>query len=177
MNTPVAESAPPQTQPAKASAEPMPTTLRALLIPYSGGQVLLPNHLVAEVLPFASPLSLDNAPPWVAGTMLWKALTIPLIRLEYLFVDDADRLKDLHYSRIVVLQALADHPKLHYFALLSSAAPRIFELARHDIADTEEYQRAEPEPGILSRVKVLGQQAIIPDLNVLETQLNGIMSS
>lgn len=55
--------------------------LRCLLITVQGGQVILPNSLVAEVLPFATPLRIESAPTWVVGAMLWHNLTTPIISL------------------------------------------------------------------------------------------------
>jgi chemosensory pili system protein ChpA (sensor histidine kinase/response regulator) len=58
-----------------------PSNLRCLLITVQGGQVILPNSLVVEVLPFATPLRIEAAPHWVVGAMLWHNLTTPLISL------------------------------------------------------------------------------------------------
>ena len=38
------------------------SNLRCLLIAVQGGQVILPNSLVVEVLPFATPLQIEAAP-------------------------------------------------------------------------------------------------------------------
>ena len=74
--------------------------LRCLLVALQGGQILLPNSLVVEVLPFATPLRIETAPHWVVGAMLWRNLTTPLISLGRLIFRVAPE-ADLN-SRIII---------------------------------------------------------------------------
>jgi chemosensory pili system protein ChpC len=149
-----------------------PQILRSLLITFQDGQAILPNSTAVEVLPFAPSLGIENAPRWVIGAMLWKALTIPLVSLERL-VSNEDSSEAGNYTRIIIVHALGKHPRLRYFGLLGSEAPRIIELERSGISLEV---NLEPLPtGVLNRVSVYGQSAIIPDMDAIESILNRVM--
>jgi chemosensory pili system protein ChpC len=149
-----------------------PQVLRSLLIAFQGGQAILPNSAVVEVLPFAPSLGIENAPRWVIGAMLWKALTIPLVSLERLIVTE-NASETGHYTRIIIVHALGNHPRLRYFGLLGSEAPRIIELERSGISLEI---NLDPLPtGVLNRVLVYGQSAVIPDMDAIESILNRVM--
>ena len=84
------------------------SNLRCLLIAVQGGQVILPNSLVVEVLPFATPLQIEAAPHWVVGAMLWRNLTTPLVSLGRLIFRVAPE-ADLN-SRIIFINAVGMNP-------------------------------------------------------------------
>jgi chemosensory pili system protein ChpC len=149
-----------------------PQILRSLLITFQGGQAILPNSAVVEVLPFAPSLGIENAPRWVVGAMLWRALTIPLVSLERLMITENSN-ETGNYTRIIIVHALGNHPRLRYFGLLGSEAPRIIELERSGIS-LEINLDALPT-GVLNRVSVYGQSAVIPDMDAIESILNRVM--
>ncbi len=145
--------------------------LRTLVIPFQGGQAILPNSTVVQVLPYAKPLRLENAPTWTVGAMLWRARTIPLISLGRLV--DPFLIESEESSRIVVLNTLNQRPKLSNIGMLCTEPPRLVNLTRMAInVDLE----AGPQPyGVLRWVKVHSQIAMIPDLDYIETQLAPVM--
>jgi len=151
--------------------QPQPQALRSLLISFQGGQAVLPNSTVLEVLPFAKPLRMENAPPWVVGAILWKSLTIPLVSLERL-VFRTNPGAGAH-SRIIVVSALGNDPKLRDFGFLGTEAPHLLDLKRADVALFETGEP--PMPGVLCRVKVKGQEAVIPDMNAIESVLSRLV--
>ena len=98
------------------------SNLRCLLITVQGGQVILPNSLVVEVLPFATPLRIEMAPHWVVGAMLWHNLTTPIISLGRWFFSVAPD-ADLN-SRVIIVNTLGADSRLPHFGILGTAAPR-----------------------------------------------------
>ena len=143
-------------------------TLRSILISFQGGIAILPNSTVVEVLPFATPLRMEEAPPWVVGAILWKTLTIPIVSLERL-IYRTDPGSGAH-SRIIVVSALGNNPKLRDFGFLGTEAPQLMDLKRSDIAL---HKTREPAmPGVSCRVSVKGHEAVIPDMVAIESVLN-----
>ena len=164
---------------------PMPTTselvpeaqaltLRTLIVPYKGGQAVLPNTMVVEVLPYAPSLGIENAPPWVIGSMLWKALPLPLISLEFMAADGPLPEAGTH-SRIIVVQAVNNHPKLRYYGLVGSEAPRIIDLEREQIAK-EVFLMSSPA-NVASQVLIQGHSGIVPDIDAIETALSEVLTA
>lgn len=150
------------------------SNLRCLLITVQGGQIILPNSLVAEVLPYAAPLRIETAPHWVVGAMLWRNLTTPLVslgRLIFRVAPDADL-----NSRIIIIHSLGTDSKLPHFGLLGTAAPRPLNLQRHEIVlDTQTSGAEVNRPGILSWARYQESPVIIPDLETIEAVLQPLV--
>ncbi|MBS1220472.1 MAG: cheW-like domain protein [Proteobacteria bacterium] len=150
------------------------SNLRCLLIAVQGGQVILPNSLVAEVIPFATPLRIEAAPQWVVGAMLWRNLTTPLISLGQLIFRVAPD-TDLN-SRIIILNTLGSDSQLPHFGLLGTSAPRPVNLQRSEISLDPDVAETDPrEPGILSRARYQDQPVLIPDLDAIEAVLQPLV--
>lgn len=150
------------------------SNLRCLLIAVQGGQVILPNSLVAEVLPFATPLRIEAAPQWVVGAMLWRNLTTPLISLGQLIFRVAPD-TDLN-SRIIILNTLGSDSQLPHFGLLGTSAPRPVNLQRSEISLDPDVAETDPrEPGILSRARYQDQPVLVPDLDAIEAVLQPLV--
>ncbi|PIE83082.1 MAG: hypothetical protein CSA09_03145 [Candidatus Contendobacter odensis] len=149
-------------------------SLRCLLITLHGGQVILPSSLVIEVLPFATPLRIEAAPPWVVGAMLWQNLTTPLVSLGRLVFgvppdDDTN-------SRIVIVNALGVDPKLPHFGILGTAAPRPFSMQREDIClDPAAPEEDSDHLGVLGWARYNEHPVIIPDLEAIESVLQPLV--
>ncbi len=147
--------------------------LRCLLVAVQGGQLLLPNSLVAEVLPFATPLWIEGAPEWVVGAMLWRNLTTPLVSLGRLIYGVAAE-ADLN-SRIIIVNALGAHSRLPYFGLLGTAAPRPLNLHRFEIdLDPSAASRGE-QLGVLSWAHYENEPVVIPDMDAIEAVLRPLV--
>ena len=146
-------------------------SLRTLVINFKGGRALLPNSTVVEVLPFATPLRMEQAPPWVVGAMLWRSRTMPLVSFERLVLRTSPG--PGAHTRIVVVNALGRDPRLPNFGFLGTEAPRPISLSRDLIGDNPD---AEPAtPGVLAQVLLDGQEAIIPDMNAIEAVLSRVI--
>jgi chemosensory pili system protein ChpC len=141
-----------------------PSVLHSFLVPFQGGQVLLPHSSLVDVLSFTTALKLENAPPWVMGTVLSRARHVPLVSLERL-IDGAEAGPD-RYTRIVLVNTLGTDSRLSYIGLLGTDAPHLLNVEREDI--TRDETPVAPATGVLCRVRVKGQAAIIPDISALE---------
>ena len=148
--------------------------LRCLLITVQGGQIILPNSLVVEVLPYATPLRIETAPHWVVGAMLWRNLTTPLIslgRLIFRVAPDADL-----NSRIIIAHALGADSNLPHFGILGTAAPRPLNLQRHEISlDPETPESELNRPGVLTWALYQEQPVIIPDMETIKAVLQPLV--
>lgn len=156
-----------------------PQSLRSFLVPFEGGQVLLPHTLIVKVLSCATPLRLENAPDWVVGSLLWQAFNVPLISLERLLygAEAAGKVEAnaSGYAHVVVLNTLSQDARLPYCGLLGTDAPRLLNLERGDVSLDE----AAPlrVPGVAQWVLVKDQPALIPDLDALAGALIPLMGN
>ena len=150
------------------------SNLRCLLIAVQGGQLILPNSLVVEVLPFATPLRIEAAPHWVVGAMLWRNLTTPLVslgRLIFRVSPDADL-----NSRIIIVNTLGTDSRLPHFGILGTSAPRPINLQRADLEPDPEVGESDSDlPGILSWARYQEKPIIIPDMEAIEAVLRPLV--
>ena len=146
--------------------------LSSVLIGLRKGQAILPQSVVVESLPYATPLRIENAPPWVVGAILWRARTTPLVSLETLI--EGSRTDPGARSRIVVLNALGNDPKLPNYCILGTEMPQSISLRRSEIViDEEEILRPE---GVLAHVRINNEEGIIiPNLDFIEEVLSQVM--
>lgn len=149
-------------------------SLRCLLISVQGGQAILPNSVIVEVLPFATPLKIESAPHWVVGAMLWRNLTTPLISLGRLIFRVAAE-ADLN-SRIIIVNSLGADARLPHFGILGTSAPRPINLQREELKSNQEIDDGDLGlPGILSWARYQEQPVIIPDLEAIEAVLQPLV--
>lgn len=150
------------------------SNLRCLLVNVQGGQAILPNSLVVEVLPFATPLRIEAAPHWVVGAMLWRNLTTPLVslgRLIFRVPPDADL-----NSRIIIVNTLGADSRLPHFGVLGTSAPRPINLQRDDLEpDSDVGEEDLHLPGILSWARYQDKPIIIPDMEAIEAVLRPLV--
>ena len=149
------------------------SNLRCLLIAVQGGQVILPNSLVVEVLPFATPLQIEAAPHWVVGAMLWRNLTTPLVslgRLIFRVTPEADL-----NSRILFVNALGSDSRLPHLGILSTSVPRPLDLQRQEIGLDPDVAAESNRPGVLSWARYRDQPVVVPDLEAIEAVLQPLV--
>ncbi len=138
-------------------------SLGALLLPLGDRQLLVPNSVVAELVPYRAPRAMPDMPGWVLGQIDWRDLRLPLLCFE---LACGARLVAGEQPRIAVLNALGGREHVKFIALLLQGIPRSVRvdaaLPRHPapLASLE-----------LEAVRVDEQEARIPDLIALEDKL------
>ena len=78
--------------------------IRGVLIQVARGRLLLPNATIAEVLSYAAPEPVADAPEWLLGRIRWRGWMVPLVAFSRLagIADDRPGLG----SKVLVLKAL-----------------------------------------------------------------------
>ena len=139
--------------------------IRGVLIQVAGGRLLLPNATIAEVLSYADPDPVANAPDWLLGRIRWRGWQLPLVAFARL-TGIAEERGGLG-SKVVVLKALGGDPKAPYFAILTQGFPRLVTVARDTVVTDTTSDEALPE-GVQARVLLNEDEALLPDLEHIE---------
>jgi chemosensory pili system protein ChpC len=139
--------------------------IRGVLIQVAGARLLLPNATIAEVLSFADPDPVPNAPDWLLGRIRWRGWQLPLIAFARL-AGIADERGGLG-SKVVVLKALGGDPKAPFFALLTQGFPRLVTVSQAALAAAAGEGEALPA-GVQARVVLNEDAALLPDLEQVE---------
>lgn len=141
--------------------------IRGVTIAVTNGRLLLPNATVAEVITYSEPEPVEGAPDWLLGRIRWRGWRIPILsfaRLAGFSAQEGER-----GAKVAVLKALSGHPRLPYFCMITQGFPRLTTVAADALLE-----RAEDTPlppGVLMRVQLRDDEAVIPDLEDVEGRL------
>lgn len=146
--------------------------IRGVLIQVADARLLLPNATIAEVLSFSAPEPIPGAPNWLLGRIRWRGWQLPLIGFSR-FAGTGHDQGGLG-SKVIVLKALGGDPKRPYFALLTQGFPRLVTVAESALQaiDSDETLPA----GVLVRVRLNEDEALLPDLAALEEHLAQVLA-
>ena len=147
--------------------------IRGVLIQVAGTRLLLPNATIAEVLSYAEPEPLEDAPDWLLGRIRWRGWQLPLVSFAR-FAGIAEEQGGLG-SKVIVLKALGGNPKRPYFALLTQGFPRLVTVTEQTLATQEEGDGL--PAGVLARVRLNENDAMVPDLAALEQRLHAALAA
>lgn len=144
--------------------------IRGVLIQVQGARLLLPNATIAEVLSYAPPEVVPNAPEWLLGRIRWRGWELPLVAFARLS-DMAQESGSLG-SKVVVLKAIGGSAKMPYFAMLTQGFPRLVSVSRDALtADADAGDDEILPQGVRARVLLREDHALLPDLEHIETML------
>ncbi|GAB3378402.1 chemotaxis protein CheW [Lysobacter fragariae] len=145
--------------------------IRGVLIAVTGARLLLPNATIAEVLSFAPPAQIENAPDWLLGRMRWRGWQLPLIAFSRMAGIAAEQ--GGLGSKVVVLKAMGGDSKSPYFAILTQGFPRLVTVSRDRMV-------SEPDDnlptGVRKHVWLNEDEAYIPDLEAIEAMIGGALT-
>lgn len=141
--------------------------IRGVMIPVSGGRALLPNATVAEVITFSDPAPIADAPAWLLGRLAWRGWRLPLFSFSMLAgIVDSEGSSN---AKVTVLKALGGHSRLPFMAMLAQGFPRLTTLNPEVVIKAGDEN--EHPPGVLDRVLVRDDEAMIPDLDAIEAMI------
>lgn len=142
----------------------LPADIRGVMIPVSGGRVLLPNTNVAEVITYVRPEPIPDAPDWLLGRLNWRGWHLPLLSFSML-TGQASEEKYIN-ARVAVLKALGGRPKLPFLALLVQGFPRLTTITPDLLVSANDGMSE--LAGVRASVLVRDDHAVIPDLAAIE---------
>ncbi len=145
------------------------TALRAVLLPLTGQNLLLPAAVVAEVVGYVEPYPGGSWPGWVVGVFAWHGQMLPLVSVEAALGLELSQERGRH-NRIVVLHTLGGPPGLPRYGVLVNDTPRVVSIWPESLRVCVPGEAVEPY--VRQRVTLSdAESAIIPDLDALQGAL------
>lgn len=138
-------------------------TVRTLIIPLQGCNLLLPNVAVAEVVPYIRPRVVDAAPEWLLGAISWRGLKIPLISYDRLY---GSKDAGLNQARIAVFNTIDRSNGIKFYAIVTAGIPQL-----KRVSDESLQAQSDEKDGAVCHVKVGDIDALVPDLMTLEATI------
>lgn len=142
----------------------LPVEVPSLLIPMSGRPWLVPNIMVAEIIPLRQPDKVGEGPDWLVGKLAWRDEVIPLISYERL--NDTGSAQIGSDARIAVLNNLTG--KVKFYAILIQGIPRQSKINNDDLIEDP----AECGPVDAINIQIGGELAVMPDLDAIEKAIS-----
>jgi chemosensory pili system protein ChpC len=150
-----------------------PQQLYAVLVALQSDTLLLPNLAVAEVVSPEGLRRISGSPPWFSGLLNWQGHELPIARFELLNNGAAEPVN--RRTRVVVINAVSTRLSVGRYGLLAEGYPHLVTLNRAALRSSE--QRPQDSDLVLSRVKVASQEALIPNLERIEAEMAGVLST
>lgn len=139
-----------------------PEEISSLLLHLSDGQLLVPVETLVEIVGLQIPVAVYDSPAWMLGEISWRDQRLPLISYEVMRGGNQPTLKS--NCRIAVIANAGDDSKLPFYAMVVQGTPRLVR-----VEESELVARTNPcQQGELVHVSVSGEDAVIPDLPMLE---------
>lgn len=151
-----------------------PSEIRAVLIQTEAARLLLPNATISEVLSYAAPDPVDDAPAWLLGTIRWRGWRLPLVAFAPL-LGAAPEEGGLGH-KVVVLKSLGGQPTMPYFALLTKGFPRLVTVSPDRLGTLEDAD-GEALAGVRASVSFNDEPAVIPDIDGIEQALRQALAA
>ena len=145
----------------------LPNDIPGLLIPMQGRPWLLPNIVVAEIIPLRQPEKPGHGPEWLLGWINWRDEEIPLLSFEKL--NDSGQVSIGQDARIAVINTVTG--KLKFYAIIIQGIPRQSRVGNDDIVE----EPVQSGPAEAMYVQMGGDLAVIPDLDAIERAIAGLM--
>ena len=147
--------------------------IRGVMIPVSGAKVLLPNATVAEVITYSVPEKIANSPAWLLGRLSWRGWRLPLF--SFAMLSGAARQESVSNAKVAVLKALSGNAKMPFIAMLAQGFPRLTTITPDLLIPTGD-ESAHP-PGVHAQVLVRDDQAVIPNLDQIESLVSQALNA
>lgn len=149
------------------------TDIRAVLIQTEAARLLLPNATISEVLSYADPDPVADAPDWLLGTIRWRGWRLPLVAFAPLSGQGPEQGGLGH--KVIVLKTLGGQATLPFFALLTKGFPRLVTVSRDRLSTFEE--DATLATGVRAQVNFNDEPALIPDIDGIEQAIRQAMAA
>ena len=147
----------------------LPEEVPSLLIPMHGRPWLVPNIMVAEIIPLRQPDRPGGGPEWLLGILNWRDEDVPLISFERL--NESGKVTIGPNARIAVVNNLGG--KLKFYAVLIQGIPRLAKITNEDLVE----EPVNTGPAESMCVQMGGELAVIPDLDAIERAIEGVQAA
>lgn len=142
-------------------------TVSSLLVPVQNKSLLVPNVVIAEVVPLGQIESAEGTPPWCIGFTFWRGERIPVISFE--IANSQVHGRDSDNARLAVMNATSGKSAFSFFAVLVQGIPRMIKLTENEVREDKQSSTGDAEQ--MAVITQLGK-AVIPNLDYLESLLS-----
>lgn len=142
--------------------------LQALIVPLRSMNLVVPQVLVAEILPFPH-VSEVGALPWFQGMFEWREQTIPLISIERFCHPDEEGRSASRSRRVAVLNALGEADGVAQYGIEIGSIPHPVRLGEAEVKSME--GATKPCEMLAQHVHAAGVRVAVPNFSAVENRV------
>ena len=139
----------------------------SLLVPLEKERLVVPRSSVAEVIRYAAPVGVEDDDNWFRGRVAWNSMEIPVVSIERLAGIKPP--VPAEKTRIVVFLPVSSDSSP--YGLLAEGFPQMLRVSR-EVMELDQAYNPPADSAIICRVQMLQEQAMIPDLEMIEQSLS-----
>jgi len=141
--------------------------LYSLLIPLREERLIIPRSCVAEVVRY-TPTQQARDDEWLRDTIVWRDHEVPVIAFEALLGLDLPSVGGR--TRVVIFNPISGTAKCPPYGVLAQGFPQMVRVNSEVVQLDQSYKAADEAP-VICRITMLSEQALIPDLELLEPRI------
>jgi len=145
--------------------------LQALIVPLRSLNLVVPQVLVAEIIPFPHLAEVGDL-PWFQGMFEWRERTIPLISIDRFCNPDEEGRPVLRSRRVAVLNALGETEGLSQYGIEIGSIPHPVRLGESEVRSAD---GGKPCEMVAEHVQAAGVRAAVPDFAALENRVAQVL--
>lgn len=143
-----------------------PKSVRCMLLPLVGHNLLVPNSAVAEIIGYSTPKQLADSSKWFAGVVLWRGVYVPVVEVEALCNLGAAQIGPR--TRVAIIYNPEKDPEMPYLGIHMQDIPRAY-LAEADSIEAVNDEGLDPY--LLTQVDDDQLSRYIPDIDKIIADL------
>ncbi len=147
------------------------TSIRCMQLPLLDLQLLLPNSAVAEIIGYTQPEEEFAGSGWYDGLIFWRGVMVPVVSVEKMC--QMSTVEPGARTRIAIVYNPQGEDDIPYIGLIMQDIPRAY------LAEQERLDGAIDSPDcefLLSRLDIMIEQLVIPDLDAITIAIRQQMS-
>ncbi|TCS43215.1 chemotaxis protein CheW [Reinekea marinisedimentorum] len=153
--------------PTRLSSKAESNNVSSLLVPVQNKSLLVPNVVLAEVIPYGQLQSMNDSPPWALGAIEWRGELLPVLSFE--IANSQVHAQDSETARIAVFNTVSAQSRYKFYAVVVQGIPRMVRLTEAEVREDNQAVAGQAEK--MPVITALGK-AVIPDLDYLESLLS-----
>jgi len=136
------------------------TEIRSVLVPVSGAELLLPNASIAEIVGYTAPESIEQAPEWLLGNIVWHGWQVPVLAFGVL--TEQKEQEPVQGAKICVSKGLIGNERMPYIGILAQGFPRLVTVTKDMLTEVPD---SSTHIAIAGKAIIGDREAWVPDLD------------
>lgn len=148
-------------------------SVRSLVVPMGGMDMLVPNVAIAEVINFQPIDPVHEGPDWLLGKLRWRDQDVPVISIEKICGFDAQ--VEAKKPQISIMNSVQPESTLKFYAVVTAGIPRLIQMDEETAGASRKSDKEPLTEGVSDCLSIADEDAFIPNLEVIQSMVEGAL--